>query len=47
MSLGLIFSIVMQNFVAIRSAVFKIMRFEVAIFDNFPDIPELKLSLPP
>ena len=44
-SLGLIFSIVMQNFAAIRSAVPEIMTFEVTIFGNFPDIPELKLSL--
>ena len=46
MSLGLIFLIVMQNFTAIRSAVLEKMTFEVAIFGNFPDIPELKLSLP-
>ena len=37
----------MQNFAAIRSAVLEKMTFEVAIFGNFPDIPELKLSLPP
>ena len=46
MSLGLIFYIVMQNFAAIRSAVLEKMTFEVAIFGSFPDIPELKLSLP-
>ena len=46
MSLGLIFKIDMQNFAAIRSAVLEKMTFEVAIFGNFPDIPELKLSLP-
>ena len=37
----------MQNLAAIRSVVFEKMTFEVAIFCNFPDIPELKLSLPP
>ena len=37
----------MQNFAAIRSAVIEKMTFEFAIFGNFPDIPELKLSLPP
>ena len=47
MSLGLIFKIVMQNFAAIQSAVLEKMTFEVAIFGNFPDIPEHKLSLPP
>ena len=47
MSLDLIFSIAMQKFAAIRSAVLEKMAFEVAIFGNFPDIPELKLSLPP
>ena len=36
----------MQKFAAIRSAVLEKMAFEVAIFGNFPDIPELKLSLP-
>ena len=46
MSLDLIFKIVMRNFAAIRSAVLEKMTFEVAIFANFPDIPELKLSLP-
>ena len=46
MSLGLIFSVVMQNFAAIRSAVLEKMTFEVAIFGCFPDIPERKLSLP-
>ena len=46
MSLGLIVLIVMQNFAAIRSAVLEKMMFEVAIFGNIPDIPELKLSLP-
>ena len=46
MSLGLIFLIAMQNFVAIRSAVHEKMTFEVAILGSFPDIPELKLSLP-
>ena len=35
----------MQNFAAIPSAFLKKMTFEVAIF-GFPDIPELKLSLP-
>ena len=35
------------NFDAIRSAVFEKMAFEVAIFGKFPDIPEIKLSLPP
>ena len=37
----------MQTFAAIRSAVLQKMTFEVAIFGNFPDVPELKLSLPP
>ena len=37
----------MQNFVAIQSAALEKMTFEVAIFCNFLDIPELKLSLPP
>ena len=46
MSFGLIFLIVMQNFPAIRSAVLEKMTFEVDIFGSFPDIPELKLSLP-
>ena len=46
MSLDLIFYIVMQNFAAIRSAVLEKMTFEVAIFGNFPVIPEVKLSLP-
>ena len=46
MSFDLIFEIVMQNFAAIRSAVLEKMAFEVAIFGNIPDIPELKLSLP-
>ena len=46
MSLDLIFWIVMQNLAAIRSAVLEKMTFEVAIFGKFPDIPELKLSLP-
>ena len=46
MSLGLMFLIVMQNFATIRSAVSETMAFEVAIFDYFPDILELKLSLP-
>ena len=36
----------MQNFAAIRSAVLEKMTFEVAIFGSFPDIPELRLSLP-
>ena len=36
----------MQNFAAIRSAVIEKIAFEVAIFGSFPDIPELKLSLP-
>ena len=47
MSLGLFFEIVMQKIAVIRSAVLEKMIFEVAIFGNFPDIPELKLSLPP
>ena len=47
MSFGLIFLIVMQNFAAIRSAVLEKMTFEVVIFGNYPDIPELKWSLPP
>ena len=47
MSLAFIFLIVMPNFAAKRSAVFEEMAIEVAIFSNFPDIPELKLSLPP
>ena len=34
------------NFAAIRSADLETMTFEVAIFGKFPDIPELKLSLP-
>ena len=46
MSTGLILKIVMQNFAAIRSAVREKMTFEVAICGNFPDIPEVKLSLP-
>ena len=37
----------MQNFAAIRSAVLEKITFEVAIFGNFPDIPERKLSIPP
>ena len=37
----------LQNFAAIRSAVPEKMTFEVAIFGNFPEITELKLSLPP
>ena len=45
MSLGLIFLIVMQNFAAIRSAVLQKMMFEVTIFGNFPDIPQLKSEL--
>ena len=36
-----------QNFVAIRSAVLEKMTFEVAMFGYFPDIPNLKFSLPP
>ena len=36
----------MQNFAAIRSAVLEKMTFEVTLFGSFPDIPELKLSLP-
>ena len=47
MSLGLFFLIVMQNCTAIRSAVLEKMTFEDAIFGNFPDITDLKLSLPP
>ena len=43
MSLGSIFWIVMQNVAAKQSAVLEKMTFEVAIFGNFPDIPELKL----
>ena len=46
MSLGVIFLIVMQNFATIRSAVIEKMTLEVAIFGSFPDLPELKLSLP-
>ena len=46
MSLGLIFSIVMQNFAVIQSAILEKMTFEVAILSLFPDIPERKLSLP-
>ena len=38
--------IVKDPFAAVRSAVLEKMTFEVAIFGNFPDIPELKLSLP-
>ena len=34
-----------KNFAAIRSAVLEKMAFEVAIFDNFPDIPELKIVI--
>ena len=37
----------MQNFAATRPAVLEKMVFEVAIFGNFPDIPELELSFPP
>ena len=44
---SLIFKTIMQNFAAIRSAVLEEKMFEVAIFGNFPDIPELKLSPPP
>ena len=44
MSMDLIFLNVMQNFVAIRSAVLEKMMLELAIFGNFPDISELKLS---
>ena len=33
----------MQNFAAIGSALLEKMTFEVAIFGNFPDIPEPKL----
>ena len=47
LSLGLIFSIVMQNFAAIPSVFLEKMTFEVVIFGYFPDIPKLKLSLPP
>ena len=47
MSFSLIFLIVMQNFAAIRSVVLEKIAFEVAIFGNFPNIPDLKLSLPP
>ena len=36
----------MQHFALTRSAVLEKITFEVAIFDNFPDIPEMKLSLP-
>ena len=36
----------MQNFAAMQSAILEKMSFEVAIFGIFPDIPELKLSLP-
>ena len=43
MSSGLIFLIAMQNFAVIQSAVLEKMKFEVAIFGSFPDIPELKL----
>ena len=46
---GLLFQIVMQYFVAIRSAVLEKMTLEVVIFVIFPNISELisKLSLPP
>ena len=37
----------MQNFPAVLSAVLEKMMFEVAIFGNILDIPELKLSLRP
>ena len=37
----------MQNFAAIRSTFLEKMMFEVAIFSYFPDIPKLKLPLPP
>ena len=47
MSLDLIFFTVMQNFVMIRSAVLEKMAFEVAIFGNFLNISEPKLSIPP
>ena len=46
MSFGLIFWIVMHNFAAIRSAVLEKITFEVAVFGEIPDIPELKLLLP-
>ena len=36
----------MQNFALIQSTVLEKIMFKVAIFGNFPDIPELKLSLP-
>ena len=45
MSFGLIFLIVMQNFAAIRSVILEKITFEVAIFGNYLDILELKLSL--
>ena len=38
---------VMQNIAAIRLAILEKMTFEVPIFGNCPDIPELKLSRPP
>ena len=47
MSLGFIFLIVMQIFVAIPSVVLEKMTLEAAIFGNFQDISELKLSLQP
>ena len=44
MSLDLIFLIVMQNFVGVQSAILEKKTLEVAIFANFLDISELKLS---
>ena len=39
--------ILMQNFMATQSAILQKMTLEVAIFGNFPDISELKMSLCP
>ena len=46
MSLGLIFKIVMQNFGGDTISRSRENNVEVAIFGNFPDIPERKVSLP-
>ena len=45
-SLDLIFKIVMQNFVALRSAILENKTSKVAVFGNFSDIFNLNLSLP-
>ena len=37
----------MQNFAVIRSAILEKMTLEDSNFGNFPDVSEVKLSLPP